>query len=442
MDQSGKSPQDYVTVCSKGGKTTIEPYAFHEARVQRGDVPDTFDPQLSYEKVLDAAIDRLRSYSEVHADILFKSKTDPLQNTKFIDNIDIVADESETIPPPLEPGCQVKKLYSYKPPQLSYDFVFNATLWNALSNAGKASVLTNIIFHSCSAKVLDKYEWSQKREICVAFWNDSEIRKITALLYSSKMKSLSAHDWFSELSSVRNDWVVYHGLALKVSGAEFYEETGSLRSASAYEEHRSSILSESVYLKNSVRFHPNGAVHWLTASDAGYSSSSSAHPGIRVNGGEVWLNPDCEAEFSEDQKLADGCVSLAELRSDRYDLAISAHTKFHPSGYLQSAHGLGLVVLSGRIVEVDSGEHRELHFDSDGRIMDGFLARPVKIWTQNAEFELAPQYFEAYPQGGFKSATLASETNARDCSGVIRHFSAGSEIRFNEAGIPCGSIKP
>jgi hypothetical protein len=430
-------PQDYVAVCLKDGKTVVEPYAFHEARILRGDTVDTFNPELSYEKVFDEVIERLRPYSEEHAHILSYSKADPLKNAKFIENIDLVADESETIPPPLESGCQVKKLYSYKPPQLPYEFVFNATLWNALSSAGRASILTNIIFHSCSATPP-----KTSLECGSGDWNDAELRKMTALIYSSKMKSLSAREWFSALSSVRSDWVLYHGLALKVSGANFYEETGSLRSATADKEQRSTLLSASVYLQNSVRFYPNGAVHWLTATAADYSRSYTGSDGIHVQGGELLLDPKCEAEFSEDQKFIQGCISGVQLRTEHYDLDVSAYAAFYPSGYLQSAHARGLVELSGRIVEVDSGERRELRFHSNGRISDGVLARPVKIRTQNAEFEFAPQYFEAYPQGGFKSATLASDTNARDCTGVVRHFTAGHEIQFNEAGIPCGSIKP
>jgi hypothetical protein len=424
-------PKGYVAICKSGNQTTVEPYEVHEARVARGWVP--FTPRSSSVKeAVEEAAKRFEPFSLSHSLIIKENVAKVLEKAKFLDGVDIVLDEGEKLPPALKNGCEVKKLYIYHPAQLPYDFVFDANLWNAMSSAGQAAVLVNIGL-SLSCDYFSCGPQSDEKRL--------EFRTIAAFSVSSNLSRMTAQEWFTTLNSIDISCVIYKRTSVRIGEAQFSRQTGSIEKAQACGYYSSHILGHGFMLKGSIDFYPNESVHRLSLSETGndlYASYSQ----IALLGGSAELDPACEIELSEDQKLIKACVTgRTHLSTDHYDLSLKGESSFHSSGYVNEANGEGRVELNGRIVQIQSSDSKKLIFDPEGNILSGTLKTPVKIHGSHAEYELAAMPFTSYPDGRIRSAFLASDITLKNCAGSIQLFKAGSEIKFNEEGIPCEVMK-
>ncbi|MFL5814220.1 MAG: hypothetical protein ACJ763_11635 [Bdellovibrionia bacterium] len=430
----GYHPLGYVAICKIGNQTIVEPYETFEARLARGWTP--FAPRSStLSNIIEEMAKRLEPFARTHAAAILTKTRGLLDGAKFLDKIDIVPENDETIPPALQRGCEVKKLFSFNPPHLPYAFVFDVSLWNALSDFGKAVTSVNIAL----SLPCPEYSCDTLSDL-----DPASIRRFTTLVFSSAMPKMTARDWFTELKGIGISWVLYKGYPLGVDGAEFYDQTGSIKKTVASSYGTVEIAGKPVYLNGPIEFYANGTVRSFTPSNS-YTGQSNEQDGLEFLGGRGLLTGECAAELSEDQKLVQACFkNWTKVKTDRYLLTVNGHMSFHPSGYVEKASGVGLVELNGKIVEVSSGRWSDnLSFDEAGNVMSGTLASRAKFRdiSSGSEFELEAFPFTAYPGGRIKSGRLAKDAKLKDCTGAVQLFPAKTDITFNEAGFPCGSPK-
>jgi hypothetical protein len=438
VDDEVLPPRGYVVVCQQSGQQTVQLLDFYENKI----TPFVPEPTISYPQIAEAALKRLSSYADRHAYVITEHLKEALGKARFIENIDLQPEPGEIVPSVFEPGCQVKKLYRYLGynPNLPYLYAVDAVLWRALTESAKAGVVFNI---AAAFAQFDLSQWNTHR------WTKSETRLFTAMAFSSRLDQMSDRDWFSVLAKVGVNEVVFHGYAVHVRGAEFYEESGTLRSASPSSQISSDLSKPGTgylwfLLKNRLTFYPSGAVHQFTVSD----SYPSAVQKVGINGfppfkqdpyvhlPNGYITDQCEAELYENHSLLQGCFLDAELYSDQAFLRLTGPASFYENGRPKVAHGVAVVKLSKRLVEVTSRE-LEMRFTENGAVIAGTIGSPTKIFADSGTFVLAPRAFTAYPNGNIESAYLDSDVDAKDCHGVMRHFTAQSLIHFNDLEEPC-----
>ena len=125
---------------------SVEMLDYYEARVQRGitvRLPENGTP----EQIALGALSTVQKFSKIRGDRYSQFVNGFMQQVQFVEALVDIPDSDNVI---LPQGCTIEQLIVNQDPQFPEDkrFLINQTLWNAMTNAGRAGGMLHEAFYS------------------------------------------------------------------------------------------------------------------------------------------------------------------------------------------------------------------------------------------------------------------------------------------------------